>query len=75
MKSTKKAEIELPASETFNFCFKNEKGEWDNNGGQNYTFPIEKVELALVPQDETTLDAPTPYLSLVYLFCYYNIKK
>ncbi len=52
------AEIELPASETFNFCFKNEKGEWDNNGGQNYTFPIEKVELALVPQDETTLDAP-----------------
>ncbi|MCI9039658.1 MAG: hypothetical protein HFJ29_07330 [Clostridia bacterium] len=52
------AEIELPASETFNFCFKNDKGEWDNNDGQNYIFPIEKVELALVPQEETLLDAP-----------------
>lgn len=52
------AEIELPSSETFNFCFKNEKGEWDNNNGQNYIFPIEKVELALVAQEETTLAAP-----------------
>ena len=52
------AEIELLSSETFNFCFKNEKGEWDNNGGQNYIFPIEKVELALVAQEDTTLDAP-----------------
>ena len=52
------AEIELPASETFNFCFKNDKGEWDNNDGQNYIFPIEKVELDLVPQEETLLDAP-----------------
>lgn len=52
------AEIELLSSETFNFCFKNEKGEWDNNGGQNYIFPIEKVELALVAQEETILDAP-----------------
>jgi len=52
------AEIELSSSETFNFCFKNEKGEWDNNNGQNYIFPIEKVELALVAQEETTLAAP-----------------
>ena len=52
------AEIELLSSETFNFCFKNENGEWDNNDGQNYIFPIEKVELALVAQEETTLDAP-----------------
>lgn len=52
------AEIELLSGETFNFCFKNENGEWDNNDGQNYIFPIEKVELALVAQEETTLDAP-----------------
>lgn len=52
------AEIELTSSETFNFCFKNENGEWDNNEGQNYIFPIEKVELALVAQEDTSLDAP-----------------
>lgn len=52
------AEIELTSSETFNFCFKNENDEWDNNDGQNYIFPIEKVELALVAQEETVLDAP-----------------
>lgn len=52
------AEVELPSSETFNFCFKNDKGEWDNNDGKNYIFPIEKVELALVPQEEISLDAP-----------------
>ena len=52
------AEIELSSDETFNFCFKNENGEWDNNEGQNYIFPIEKVELALVPQEEISLCAP-----------------
>ena len=40
------AEVELISSETFNFCFRNAENEWDNNGGQNYVFPIEKVELA-----------------------------
>ena len=25
------AEIELVSSDTFNFCFKNENNEWDNN--------------------------------------------
>ena len=53
------AEIELIESDTFNFCFRNEKNEWDNNNGQNYTFKIEKVEVALVPQEFTSeLDAP-----------------
>ena len=52
------AEIELVESPLLNFCFKNENDEWDNNNNQNYIFPIEKVELALVAQEETTLDAP-----------------
>ncbi len=51
------AEIQLAAYDTFNFCFKNGNNEWDNNDGQNYIFPIEKVELALVPQEETALDS------------------
>ena len=52
------AEIELPCSETFNFCFRNSKNEWDNNNGQNYVFPIEKVGLALVVKEKPFLDAP-----------------
>ena len=52
------AEVELPSSETFNFCFRNSKNEWDNNDGQNYIFPIEKVELALVVKEKSFLDAP-----------------
>lgn len=52
------AEVDLISSETFNFCFRNSKNEWDNNGGQNYVFPIEKVELALVVKEKLFLDAP-----------------
>ena len=52
------AEVELLSSETFNFCFRNSKSEWDNNDGQNYIFPIEKVELALVVKEKSFLDSP-----------------
>ena len=52
------AEIELTGTETFNFCFRNENNIWDNNEGQNYIFPIEKNELALVVQDENLAVAP-----------------
>ena len=45
-------EIELNSSETFNFCFFNEKGEWDNNCGNNYSFPIEKKNVELVVFDD-----------------------
>ena len=42
------AEIELQEGDTFNLCFKNENSEWDNNDGQNYIFPLEKVSNELV---------------------------
>ena len=36
------AEIKIVEGEdTLNLCYKNEKGEWDNNFGQNFTFTIE----------------------------------
>lgn len=50
------AEIELIDGDTLNFCFRNEHNEWDNNNYANYIFPIEKVELSLVLQE----DAPMP---------------
>ena len=52
------AEITLPESETFNFCFRNSNNEWDNNNCENYIFPIEKLELALVLKDDSSLDKP-----------------
>ena len=34
-------------------CFKNENNNWDNNNGQNYVFPLEKVQKELlVLEDE-----------------------
>lgn len=42
------AEITLIDSESFNFCFKNEAGEWDNNEDKNYIFEIEHSEVGLV---------------------------
>ena len=41
-------EIELLDKETFNFCIKNEKDEWDNNNGDNYIFEVEHPETALM---------------------------
>lgn len=53
------AEVNLSASETFNFCFRNSDNHWDNNGGQNYIFPIEKIEeLSLVLQENREITTP-----------------
>lgn len=41
-------ELELIDSTTFNFCFKNEQDEWDNNNGDNYIFAIEHPETSLI---------------------------
>ena len=52
------AEIELISNDTLNLCFRNSNNEWDNNDSQNYIFPIEKVELALVLKEDTEIDTP-----------------
>ena len=52
------AEVELASCETFNFCFRTGNNEWDNNEGENYIFPIEKVELALVLKEDFQLAQP-----------------
>ena len=48
-------EINLLESDTFNFCFRNEKDEWDNNNAENYVFELEKPVLDLVLTDEIDL--------------------
>ena len=46
-------EITLLNSDTFNFCFRNNNNEWDNNDCKNYVFEIEKKQNELlVLEDE-----------------------
>ena len=54
-------EIDILDAETLNLCFRNGNDEWDNNFGQNFTFPIEKQEIepeetALVLTEETGME-------------------
>ena len=45
-------EVDLLDKETFNFCIKNEDGEWDNNNDANYIFKIERPEMGLIVLDD-----------------------
>ena len=51
-------EVELLDSDTFNFCIKNNKDEWDNNNGENYVFNIEHPETALAVIEEAPIARP-----------------
>ena len=62
------AEIDLPDSETLNFCFRNELDIWDNNNTSNYIFPIEKIETALVVQDVPNVLSTARKLRKSYLW-------
>ena len=48
-------EVNIPTTNYLNFCFRDNTGEWDNNFGQNFTFPVEAVETVEVTADETPL--------------------
>lgn len=53
------AEIDLIDSDSFNFCFRNENNEWDNNNYENYIFPLEAQNTDLVVLDvDSSLDRP-----------------
>ncbi len=45
-------EIELLEGDSFNLCFKNQNDEWDNNEGENYIFPLEKISQDLIVVDD-----------------------
>lgn len=50
-------EVFLLDNTTFNFCLKNEKGEWDNNNGANYVFQIEHPETSLLVLEDVSKPA------------------
>ena len=63
------AEIQLGEGDTFNFCFKNNNNEWDNNDGQNYVFPLEKPQTELlVLEDEPVALGSAKKLRKTYLW-------
>lgn len=62
------AEIDLMESDSFNFCFRNGNNEWDNNEGQNYSFPIEKLQTDLIVQDEPLAIGSPRRLRKTYLW-------
>ena len=49
-------EIELPEYDTFNFCFRDNNNNWDNNETANYTFDLESSETALVIREELAVE-------------------
>ena len=52
-------ELDLLENDTFNFCFRNEKDEWDNNNSENYIFELEKPVMDLVVSDvDYSIDRP-----------------
>lgn len=61
------AEILLDDSNSFNFCFYDENGNWDNNNSQNYSFAIEELQTALVLQEDLSLDSK-PRLRRAYIW-------
>ena len=48
-------EINVPETDCLKFCFHNNENEWDNSFGENFSFPVEKVEVeAKVDEVEKT---------------------
>lgn len=62
-------EVFLCQGETFNFCFRNDKNEWDNNDSKNYSFNIEKKQNELlVLEDEPVSLGSARKLRKTYLW-------
>lgn len=63
------AEIDLLEGDSFNFCFKSENDDWDNNNGDNYIFPLERVQNELlVLEDEPVAIGSARKLRRSYLW-------
>ncbi len=63
------AELQLCEGETFNFCFRNSNGQWDNNDGQNYVFQLENLRLNLIVlEDEpSSIRAPRKHRKVLFV--------
>ena len=63
------ANIKILDFHNFNFCFRNENDCWDNNEGQNYIFPLEKISNELIVlEDEPVALGSARKLRKTYLW-------
>ena len=51
-------DITLSSPECINFCFRDDKNNWDNNSNQNYTYEIHKEEVTVVKVEPTSIEVP-----------------
>ncbi len=51
-------EISLNCADSINFCFRDDKNNWDNNETKNYTSEISKEEVTISKVETTDIDVP-----------------
>lgn len=61
-------ELTLSDGDTFNFCFRNDNDEWDNNDSNNYIFNLEKPPLDLIVKEEAFSLSRSNRLRRTYLW-------
>lgn len=52
------AEISLCCSDSINFCFRDDKNNWDNNSTKNYSAEISKEDVTISKIETTDIDVP-----------------
>ena len=52
------AEITLISSDSLNFCFRDDKNNWDNNETKNYTSEISKEDVTVSKVETASLEVP-----------------
>jgi len=52
------ADITLSNSDSINFCFRDDKNNWDNNETKNYTSEICKEEITIAKVEPTDMEVP-----------------
>lgn len=60
------AEIEIIDESSFNFCFYNERNDWDNNNLTNYIFNIEPINF--ISEEQSTTSLPSVNFNNFYLW-------
>ena len=51
-------EISLSCADSINFCFRDDKNNWDNNETKNYTSEIRKEEFTIAKVETTEIAVP-----------------
>jgi hypothetical protein len=61
-------EINLIDATSFNFCFRDNNGNWDNNANSNYIFPVETLQNALIVTNQDEYGLTSHNLKKTYIW-------